>query len=159
MKVLEREAGVLRPRLLGDLPLHHRDHRGDGDLLGAPHAQRRGRAGPKKLHFGTVLGEGVTGNKEAEHRFFPCQPLLLGPGRNFGEGGSGTGDGCFITKQRVLAREALLLAHLRLAERVVQCRHQLRAFGTEGVARAGVDQRFDHPLITQPQIDAIAQLD
>src|SRR5438270_10538491 len=58
----------------------------------------------------------------------------------------------------MLPGEALLLAHLRLAERMIQGGHQLRTLAPQGVAGAGVDQGLDHPLIAQPQIDAIAQL-
>ena len=159
MKILEREARVLGPRLLGDLPLHHRDHRGHRDLLRAPHPQRRGRPRPKKLHFGSVLGEGVTGNEEAKHRLFSCQTLVLGPGRDVGEGGGGTWGGGIFPKEPMLAGEALLLAHLRLAERMIQRGDQLGPLASQGVAGAGVDQRLDHALVAQPQVDAVAQLD
>src|SRR6266849_9854315 len=58
----------------------------------------------------------------------------------------------------MLTREALLLAHLRFAECVIQGRHELRALASQGITRAGVDQRFNHALVAQPQVDAIAQL-
>ena len=50
---------------------------------------------------------------------------MLAPGRHVGEGGGGTGDGCFIAKQRVLPRKSLLLADLRFAERVIERGHEL----------------------------------
>src|SRR2546427_13123970 len=56
----------------------------DRDLLVAPLPQGGGRPGSKKLHLRPVLGEGVAGNKEAEHPFFALQPLVLGPRRDIG---------------------------------------------------------------------------
>ena len=158
VKVLEREARVFRPRLLGGLPLHHGDDRRDGHLLRAPSAQRGRRAGPKKLHLGAVLGEGVAGNEEAEHRFFPYQALLFGPGRHIGQGGLGTrGWGC-VAEQGVLSGEPFVLAYLRFAEGVIEGGDQLGALAAERVAGARIDQRFDDALVAEPQVDAVAQL-
>src|SRR6185436_9368600 len=84
---------------------------------------------------------------------------MLGPWGHIRKRGLGTGGWGFLAKEPVLAREALLLPHLGLAEGVVQRGHELRALAPERITRAGVDQRLDHPLVAQPQIDPVAQLD
>src|SRR5207245_11563014 len=105
-----------------------------------------------------VLGEGVAGNEEPQHRLLTTQALMLAPGRDFGEGGGGTGNGCLVAEQGVLARKALLLADLRFTERMIERGDELRSLGAERVAGARVDQRFDDALVAEPQVDAVAQL-
>jgi len=116
------------------------------------------RAVPKKLHLGTVLGEGVAGNEEAEHGFFALQALLLGPGRQHRGGGLGTrGWGC-VAEQGVLSGEPLVLRTCASRERVIERGNQLGALAAQRVAGARVDQRFDDALVAEPQVDAVAQL-
>ena len=159
MEVLEREARILGAALLRNLPLERRYHSRNRDFLLAPHPQGRRRAAPKKLHFRTVLGEGVPGDKEAQHRFFPCQALVLAPGRYVGQCLRGRGGGGVLPEQRMLPGRALLLPHLGFAEGLIQRRHELGAMPAQRVARAGIDQGLDDPLVAQPQVDAVAQLD
>ena len=42
---------------------------------------------------------------------------------------------------------------------MVERGHELRSLGAERVAGPGVDQRLDHTLVAQPQVDPVAQLD
>src|SRR5205085_473111 len=84
--------------------------------------------------------------------------FVLRPGRDVGKRGPGPGARGLSPEQRMLTRVPLRLASLRLAIRVVQGGHQLRAVAPEGIARAGVDQRLDHPLVAEPEVDPLAQL-
>ena len=127
MEVLEREARVFRSGLLGGLPFHHRDHGGHRHLLSTPHPQGRRRPRPKKLHFRAVLGEGVPGNEEAEHRFFPYQALVLGPGGYVRDPGARSRELGRLAEECVLTGEPFLLTDLGFAERMIERRDQLRA--------------------------------
>ena len=70
----------------------------------------------------------------------------------------GAGEGGRLAEQAVLTRRPLLLADLGLAERVVQRRDELGAVSTQRVTGTGVDERFDHALVAEAQVDAVAQL-
>src|SRR2546426_1282154 len=133
--------------------------RRDPHPLVAPAAQRGGGAAAEKLHLRAVLGEGVPGNEEAQDRLLAGEAVVLAPGGDVGKRGPGVGGRGLTAEQRVLARVPLRLAGLRLGKGVVQRRDQLRAVAAEGVAGTGVDQRLDHALVAQPQIDAVAQVD
>src|SRR5439155_20481169 len=63
-----------------------------------------------------------------------------------------------IAEQRCLAGIALRLAELRLAEDRVQGRGELRAVSREMVHGARGDQRFDHPLVADPEIHPVAEI-
>src|SRR5216683_7385841 len=52
-----------------------------------------------------------------------------------------------------------LLAHLRLAKRVIQRGDELGTMSAQGIACARIDERFDHPLVAEAEIHAVAQLD
>ena len=158
MEVLERESRVLGARLLGDLSLHHRHHRRDPSLLLAPLAQRGGGARTEKLHLGAVAVQWMPGNEEPEHGLLAGEPFVLGQGRDIGVRGSGLGARGFFAEESVLAGLPFCLARLCLRKRRVQRGHQLGTMPAERVARARVDQRFDHALVAQPQVDALAQL-
>src|ERR1043166_2638461 len=74
------------------------------------------------------------------------------------EAGCGMRGARLFTKQGPLARVPLLLARQRFGERRVERRHQLGAVAAQAVARARVDERLDHALVAEPQVDALAQL-
>src|SRR5207248_1809387 len=78
-------------------------------LLSTPHPQGRRRPRPKKLHFRAVLGEGVPGDEEAEHRFFPYQALVLGPGGYVREPGARSRELGRLAEECVLTGEPFLL--------------------------------------------------
>src|SRR5439155_7557744 len=63
------------------------------------------------------------------------------------------------SEQRMLTRLPLLLARLRLGKRDVERGDELGAVAAERVAGARVDQCLDHPLVAEPQVDAVAQVD
>src|SRR4029077_9009077 len=70
VKVLERQARVLRARFFRNLTLDHRHYRSYPHLLFAPLAQGGGGSRPEKLHLEAVSRERVPGNEEAEHGLF-----------------------------------------------------------------------------------------
>src|SRR5438876_570147 len=74
-----------RSERLRNLALHRRAHRCDAHLPVAPLAQGGRRVRSEKLHLRAVLGEGVPGDEEPEHRLFAGQPLVFGPGGHVGE--------------------------------------------------------------------------
>src|SRR5258705_13349233 len=58
----------------------------------------------------------------------------------------------------MLPGEALLLAHLRFTEGVIERGNELGALAAQRIASARIDQRFDDALVAEPQVDAVAQL-
>src|SRR5439155_22783531 len=127
----------------------------------APPAERGGGPGTEKLHLGAVLGEGVSGDEEAEHGLLAREAVMLVPGEDIGERGSGSGGRGVppASEQRMLTRLPLLLARLRLGKRDVERGDELGAVAAERVAGARVDQCLDHPLVAEPQVDSVAQVD
>ena len=61
-------------------------------------------------------------------------------------------------KQAVLARFGVALRFLRLLHRLVEHGHQLRA-PAQRIHGAALDQRFQHALVQQTQIDVLAEFD
>src|SRR5258705_8881049 len=112
-----------------------------------------------RSHLSAVLGEGVAGNEEAKHRFFPYQALVLGPGGDVRKRGLGLGARGLGSEEAPLTGEPLLLPHLRFAEGVIESGDQLGALAAQRVASARVDQRFDHPLVAEAELDPVAQGD
>ena len=87
------------------------------------------------------------------------QPLGLGPGRHVGQRRRAAGRGAGgLAEQRRLARLPLLLQQLRLAEHRVERLDQLLAVAAQGVAGAGGDQRLEHPLVAEPEVDPLDEV-
>jgi len=155
LKVLQREARVFRPRLLGGLPLHHRTTAATVTFCGL-HMPGWPSWGPKKLHPART-GEGVAEmKKRARSSPVPGAPVRSRAAHR--EGDWRLGAGAASPKQALLSGEPFLLANLRFAEGVVEGGDQLGALAAQRIAGTRVDQRLDDALVAQPQVDAIAQL-
>ena len=70
----------------------------------------------------------------------------------------GAGRRLRLAEERRLARLALLLQQLRLAQRRLQRLDELLAVAAERVARAGGDQRLEHPLVAEPEVDPLHEV-
>ena len=64
-----------------------------------------------------------------------------------------------LAEQRRLARLALLLQELGLAQRRLERLDELLAVPAERVAGAGGDQRLEHPLVAEPEVDPLDEVD
>src|SRR6185503_11268962 len=63
------------------------------------------------------------------------------------------------TEEGHLSGSALLLLERCLLQRAVENRCVLRAMPTEIIQRAGRDERLEHPLVAQTQVDALAEIE
>src|SRR5207253_3095452 len=128
--------------------------------LFAPLTQGGGGSRPEKLHLEAVSRERVPGNEEAEHGLLTRQPIVLAPGRNVGERRARSRERGGFAEQAHLAGLSVPLTRLGFGEGVVQRRDELGALAApvagERVACAGVDQRLEHALVAEAQVDAVA---
>ena len=103
----------------------------------------------------------MAGDEEAENLFFVLQTGVLVPLGRVGSASSLAACGGRVVvehaEEAVLARGGVALRFLRALHGLVECGEDLGA-AAEGVHRAGLDQRLQHALVQQAQVDLLAEL-
>ena len=174
VEILQHQPGVLLAGLLRDLPLDSRHHRGHAHLLLAPLAQGGRGPGAEELDLLAVALQRVPGDEEAEHLLLLGQPLGLGPGGNVGKGERATEDGQIDVagvpsspsfpsfppspKSDPCPASRSCVEELGLGQRGLERLDQLLPVTAERVAGAGSDERLEHPLVAEPEVDPLHQL-
>ena len=107
-----------------------------------------------------VLFQRMPGDEESENFFFGLKARVLVPVGDIGQ--FVVARRCFFlledAKQAVLAGFGVALGFLRLLHGLVEHGHELSA-AAEGIHGAALDQRFDHALVEQSQVDVFAELE
>ena len=105
-----------------------------------------------------VLFQRVPGDEESEHFFFVLQTRALVPVGRLRKRVVGVARLLAKDpKQAVLTRLRIAMHFLRLLHRPVENREQLRP-PAERIHGSALDQRFEHPLVQQTQVDFLAKL-
>ena len=107
-----------------------------------------------------VFLQRMAADEEAENFFFGGEARVLVPVGNVGQFVV-VRLGLFLlkhAKQAVLAGFGVALGFLRLLHGFVEDGHQLRA-AAQGIHGAALDQRFEHALVEQAQIDVLAEFE
>src|SRR5688500_17767518 len=104
----------------------------------------------------------MAGDVEAEDLLLARQPLGFALRRDVRERRRGVLRRIRLAstaEERALSARALLLLERCLLDRRVQDGKQLCAMALEAVERTGPDERLEHALVAETEVDAVAQLE
>ena len=120
--------------------------------------QRRGGACAEQRHLLAVALQRVPGDEEPDYFLFTGKPLALGPWRHVGQLRRTVLNRGQFAEERFLAGVAIGLLELGLLQRRLQRLEQLLAMAAERVTGTGGDEGLDHPLVAEPEVDALHQV-